>query len=145
MERRRVVVTGMGTVNPLAHNVSETWQAVQEGRSGVSHITAFDTSDYSCKVAGEVKDFDPTVWMPRKDARKMARFCQFAVAGAVQAVEDSGIDSEELNRDRVAVILGNGIGGHEISELAFSNLLVKGPKGISPMTIPKLIMNEGAR
>ncbi|WP_319561562.1 beta-ketoacyl-ACP synthase II [Marispirochaeta sp.] len=143
MERRRVVVTGMGTVNALAHNIEDTWQAIRAGKSGIAPITLFDTTDYACTVAGEVKDFDSANWMDKKEARKLARFSQFAVAGAAQALEDAGLDKECVDSERVGVILGNGIGGYEVTEEGIRNLAAKGPKGIAPMTIPKMISNEG--
>ncbi len=143
MERRRVVVTGLGTVNPLAKDVANTWEAIKAGKNGVAPIASFDTSDYACKIAGEVKDFDPGDWMEKKEARKMARFTQFAVAGAAQALEDAGLDKGGADPERVGVILGNGIGGYEVTEEGVRQLAAKGPKGVPPMTVPKLISNEG--
>ena len=143
MERRRVVVTGLGTVNPLAHDVANTWEAIRAGKSGVANITAFDTEEYASKVAGEVKNFDPSVWMDRKEARKMGRFTQFAMAGATQALEDAGLDKGGADPERVGVILGNGIGGYEVTEEGVRQLAAKGPRGVAPMTIPKMIINEG--
>lgn len=143
MERRRVVVTGMGTVNALAHDIENTWQAVKAGKSGIAPITLFDTTDFACTVAGEVKEFDPGRWMDKKEARKLARFSQFAMAAAAQAMEDSGLDTGCNDPERVGVILGNGIGGYEVTEEGVRNLAERGPKGVAPMTIPKLISNEG--
>ena len=143
MERRRVVVTGLGTVNPLGHSVSEAWEAVKAGKSGLGPITLFDAEEYPCKIAGEVKNFDPSVWMDRKEARKLARFSQFAMAGAAQAVEDAGLADGGSDPYRTGVILGNGIGGYEVNEQEIRNLVAKGLRGVAPMTIPKLIINEG--
>ena len=143
MERRRVVVTGLGTVNPLAHDVANTWEAIKAGKCGIARITAFDTEEYACKIAGEVKDFDPGVWIDRKEARKLARFSQFAMAGSAQALEDAGLDKGGADPDRVGVILGNGIGGYEVTEEGIRQLAEKGPRGVAPMTIPKMIINEG--
>ena len=143
MERRRVVITGLGTVNSLGLDVDSTWAAVQAGKSGITPITQFDTTEFSCKVAGEVKNFDPSVWMEKKEARKLARFTQFGMAGAAQALEDSGLLSANIDTDRVGVILGNGIGGHEVTEEGIRQLVEKGPRGVSPMSVPKLIINEG--
>lgn len=143
MERRRVVVTGLGTVNPLAHDVANTWEAIKAGKSGITRISTFDTEEYASKIAGEVKNFDPTVWMDRKEARKQGRFTQFAVAGAAQALEDAGLDRGGVDPERVGVILGNGIGGYEVTEEGVRQLAARGPKGVSPMTVPKMILNEG--
>ncbi len=143
MERRRVVVTGLGTVNPLGHDVANTWEAVKAGKSGIDRITVFDTEDFAAKIAGEVKKFDPSVWMERKEARKLARFTQFAMAGSAQAMEDSGLDKGGADPERVGVILGNGIGGYEVTEEGIRQLALKGPRGVAPMTIPKMIINEG--
>lgn len=143
MDRRRVVVTGLGTVNPLGHDVESTWTAAQSGKCGIGPITHFDTTDFACKIAGEVKDFDPSVWMEKKEARKYARFTQFAVAGAAQALADAGLDSGGADPERVGVIMGNGIGGYEVTEEGIRLLAEKGPKSVPPMSIPKLICNEG--
>ena len=143
MERRRVVVTGLGTVNPLAHDIANTWEAIKAGKSGIARISSFDTEEYASKIAGEVKNFDPTVWIDKKEARKQARFTQFAVAGAAQALEDAGLDKGGVDPERVGVILGNGIGGYEVTEEGVRKLAARGPKGVSPMTVPKMIINEG--
>ncbi len=143
MERRRVVVSGLGTVNPLGHDIPSTWEAIKSGKSGIEPITAFDTEEYACKIAGEVKNFDPTNWMEKKDVRKMARFSQFAMAGAVEALADAGLDKGGADPDRVGVILGNGIGGNECVVEGMRQLITKGIRGISPMTVPKMIINEG--
>jgi 3-oxoacyl-[acyl-carrier-protein] synthase II len=134
----------MGTINPIGKSVGEFWKNLNSGIIGTAPITLFDSSQYATKIAAEVKDFEASQFMDNKDARKMARFCQFAVAGANEALKDSGLlDYTELNKERVAVILGNGIGGFEITEDSHTLLLERGPKGIPPLTIPKLIINEG--
>ncbi len=143
MKGRRVVVTGLGTVNPLAHDVANTWEAIKAGKSGIASITAFDTEEYASKVAGEVKNFDPSVWMEKKEARKLARFTQFAMAGSAEALEDAGLDKGGVDPERVGVILGNGIGGYEVTEEGIRQLALKGPRGVAPMTVPKMIINEG--
>jgi len=140
---RRVVVTGLGTVNPLGNSVKDFWQGIQEGRSGIGPITRFDTSDYVTKIAGEVKDFDPRNWMDRRDARKMDKFSQYAVAAALDAMKDAALSEDDVDRDRIGVILGNGIGGFETIEDSYSQLFEKGPSRVPPMTIPKLISNIG--
>lgn len=144
MERKRVVVTGLGTVNPLGHDVENTWEALSAGKSGIDTIKAFDTEEYACKIAGEVKDFDPALWIDKRELRKLGRFSQFALVGAAQALEDAGLSKSGANPERVGVILGNGIGGFEVAESGVRQLMSQGPRGVSPMTIPKLIINEGA-
>jgi len=145
MERKRVVITGLGTVNPLGHDIGDTWRVLSAGKSGIDTIQAFDTEGYDCKIAGEVKNFDPRIWIDKKEIRKLGRFSQFALAGAVQAVEDAELMSRgSIDPERVGVILGNGIGGFEVAETGVRQLASQGPRGVPPMTIPKLIVNEGA-
>lgn len=142
--RRRVVVTGMGTVNPIGHNVDELWDGLMKGKSGIGPVTKFDKTEFGAKIAGEVKDFDISPYVDRKSANKMAHFTQFAVASAHQAMDQAGLlEDNSFDPFRAGVILGNGIGGFEIVEESMRALLANGPNRISPMTIPKLIMNEG--
>ena len=110
-KKRRVVITGLGTVNPTGNTVAESWAAVKAGRCAVAPITAFDTADYKVKLAAEVKNFDPAERIDRREARKMARFTQFAVAAAEEAVRDSGLAVQDTERARFGVILSSGIGG----------------------------------
>ncbi len=138
-----VVITGMGAVTPLGNTLSESWQAVCEGRSGAGPITRFDPDGYQTTFAAEVKDFDPKDFMDRKEARKMERFSHFSVAAAVQAWEDAGLDAAELDPARAGVMLGIGIGGFETIEASYKQLFDKGPSRVPPMTIPKLISNIG--
>lgn len=140
---RRVVVTGMGTINPLSNNVEDLWSAIKAGKSGIGPITKFDATEFPSKIAGEVKDFNPSDFMDSKEHRKMGLFTRFAVAGAVEAMKQAGLDKEIIEPYRSSVILGNGIGGFEIIEDAHRVLFEKGPKRIPPMTIPKLLSNEG--
>jgi 3-oxoacyl-[acyl-carrier-protein] synthase II len=140
---RRVVVTGMGTINPLSNNVEDLWSAIKAGKSGIGPITKFDATEFPSKIAGEVKDFNPTDFMDSKEHRKMGLFTKFAVAGAVEAMKQAGLDKENIEPYRSSVILGNGIGGFEIIEDAHRVLFEKGPRRIPPMTIPKLLSNEG--
>lgn len=140
---RRVVVTGMGTINPLSNNVEDLWSAIKAGKSGIGPITKFDATEFPSKIAGEVKDFNPSDFMDSKEHRKMGLFTKFAVAGAVEAMKQAGLDKENIEPYRSSVILGNGIGGFEIIEDAHRILFEKGPKRIPPMTIPKLLSNEG--
>lgn len=144
---RRVVVTGMGTVNPLGRRVEEFWENIKAGKSGVGPLTKFDSTEYSSKVAGEVRDFDPSDLLDRKEIRSMADFTQYAVYSAVQAMAQAelgpagtgGYDSE-----RAGVYVGNGIGGFEIVENNLEKLFERGPRAVAPLTIPKLIANEAA-
>ena len=141
---RRVVVTGMGAISSLGNTLEETWQGIKEGKSGLGNITLFDTEKYDCKVAGEVKNFDPGMWMDKKEARKMARFTQFAVAASVQALNDAGLTKENIDGKRTSIMIGNGIGGFETWEESFTKYVTSGPSRLPPMTIPKLIPNEAA-
>lgn len=141
---RKVVVTGMGVVSPLGNNLDETWQGIKEGKSGIANITGFDCTDYKVQIAAEVKDFDASQFIDKREARKMARFTQFAVAAAVQAVKDAGLTKETIDADRTGIMLGNGIGGFEIYESSFKKYFESGPARIPPMTVPLLIPNEAA-
>ena len=141
---RRVVVTGMGVVSPLGNSLDETWQGIKEGKSGIANITGFDCTDYKVQIAAEVKDFDASQFIDKREARKMARFTQFAVAAAVQAVKDAGLTKETIDADRTGIMLGNGIGGFEIYESSFKKYFESGPARIPPMTVPLLIPNEAA-
>lgn len=142
-EKRRVVITGMGTVNPLGNDLTSTWEALKAGRSGIGQNTRFDTSEFASTIAGEVKDFKASDYMDKKVARKMALFSQYAVAAARQAVDQAKLTEGSFDPDRASVIIGNGIGGFEIIESAYRVLFEKGPKRVPPLTIPKLISNEG--
>ena len=141
---RRVVVTGMGVVSPLGNSLDETWRGIKEGKSGIANITGFDCTDYKVQIAAEVKDFDASQFVDKREARKMARFTQFAVAAAVQAVKDAGLTKETIDADRTGIMLGNGIGGFEIYESSFKKYFESGPARIPPMTVPLLIPNEAA-
>ncbi len=141
---RRVVITGMGTVNPLGNSVEAFWEGIKAGRSGLGPITKFDTSEYTTKIAGEVKDFTPSDFMDKKEARKMEPFSHFAVAASLEAMRDAGLKTgENIDPRRIGVILGVGIGGFQTIEDSYIALLEKGPSRVPPMTIPKLIANIG--
>jgi len=142
--KRRVVVTGMGTINSLGHNVADTWEAAKAGKSGVAAITHFDTSQFPVKIAGEVKNFKASDVIDKKEARKMARFTQFAVAASIEAMKDAKLDKADWNRSTAGVILGNGIGGLDETEAGIRGLAEKDLRGVAPMAIPKLIPNEAA-
>ena len=143
-DTQRVVVTGMGTVNPLASNVEGFWQKIKEGTCGIGPITKFDTTDYPAKIAGEVRDFDPSDLLDRKELRGMADFTKFAVHAAVQAMNQANLQSGSFDPYRSGVYLGNGIGGFEIVEENLAKLYDRGPHAVAPLTIPKLISNEAA-
>lgn len=138
---RRVVVTGVGMVSSLATGTEATWQAVLAARSGISRITAFDTTGFPCKIAGEVRDFDPTKFMEKKEVRRLGRFIQFAVAASDFALSDSGLKITPECADRAGVYIGSGIGGFEVIEREHKVLLERGPERVSPFFIPATIIN----
>lgn len=143
--RRRVAVTGIGTVSPLGSGVDATWKSLVSGESGAGPVTRFDVSEFGTKIACEVKDFEPTDFMEQRDARRSDRFTQFAVASAVQAVEHAGWGSESpVDRARVGVSIGSGIGGIETLEAQHKVLLERGPSKMSPFTVPLLMINGAA-
>jgi len=136
---RRVVVTGMGVVTPLGHDLQTFWANITSGRSGVSRITTFDPSEFTTQIAAEIRDFDPERYTSRKDAHRMDRFAQFAVAAARSAIEDAKLEITEDNADRVGVLIGSGIGGIQTIERQYDVLAERGPSRISPFFIPMLI------
>jgi 3-oxoacyl-[acyl-carrier-protein] synthase II len=139
MEKRRVVVTGVGAVTPLGNDAETTWKNIIEGKSGIGPLTRVNAEEYSSKVSAEVKEFNPEVFMERKDARKMDRFTQFAVASALMAVEDANLTINEENADRVGVWIGSGIGGMETFEEQYEIFLKRGYRRVSPFFVPMLI------
>ena len=150
--RPKVVVTGLGVISPIGNSVAEFRQSLIAGKSGIGKITSFDTTGFDVTIAGEVRDFDPSRWIDKKDCRKMARFTQFAVAATAQALaqadllEDAGEGRQRIKGDpnRAGVVLGNGIGGFEIVTESFRKLFDSGPKRMLPLTIPLMINNEAA-
>lgn len=143
MSKRRVVITGLGTVNPLALDVLQTWQALCAGKSGISSIEHYDTSQFSTHIAGTVKGFDVSELMSLKEARRMDLFIQYAIAAAQQAYDDANF-SENLNKTRVGVAVGAGIGGIGYIEQAYDDLLAKGPRRASPFLVPGAVINMAA-
>lgn len=141
---RRVVITGLGPVTPIGIGKEEFWSSLVSGRSGVSEITLFDASGYSSRIAGEVKDFDPTDFVDPKEAKRMDRFIHFAVAAARLATDDSSLKISESNAERVGVIIGSGIGGLRSLEDEHIKLYEKGPRRISPFLIPMMIADLAA-
>jgi len=139
MEQKRVVVTGMGPITPIGTGTETFWRALLDGVSGVGPITHFDASEYSTRIAAEVRDFDPEEYVERKEAKRMDRFVQLAVAASKLAVEDAGLDIQDRNADRVGVLIGSGIGGTSTWEEQHSVLLEKGPRRVSPFFVPMLI------
>lgn len=144
MEKRRVVVTGLGAVTPLGNNVETTWNNIVAGVSGIGPLTRVNADDFPAKVAAEVKDFDPSLYLDKKDARKMDRFAQFAVAASIMAVKDADLDINEENSDRIGVWIGSGIGGMETFEAQHNNFLQKGYRRVSPFFVPMLIPDMAA-
>lgn len=137
---RRVVVTGLGAVTPVGNNVQETWDSLISGKSGIDYIKKFDTSDLKVTIAAEVKDFDPTLYIEKREVRKTDLFTQYAVAAAAQAVEDSGIKGK-IEPDRFGVYVGAGIGGMETFINNSNNMEQNGPKKVSPFFVPMMIGN----
>jgi len=144
VNRRRVVVTGLGTVNPLAQSVSSYWQALLAGQSGIAPVTLLDTTNFKVRFAGEVKGFDPATSIEPRAIRRLDRFTQFALVAAEQAVRDCGIDFAKLDPFRAGCILGSGIGGIAEFEDGVGTLIAKGPNRVSPFVIPKMIANAAA-
>lgn len=137
----KVVITGMGVMSPLGHDVETFWSNLVAGTSGVGPITRFDASGFATRIAAEVKDFDPTLYMDRKEAKRNDRFVQLGVAAAHQAVKAAGLDIPSLDPNRIGVIVGSGIGGIETFETQHSALVERGPDRISPFFIPMMISN----
>ncbi len=138
---RRVVVTGVGLVSCVGNNVQECWEALLAGKSGIDRITLFDTTGFDCQIAGEVKNFDPGKWVEKKEIKKLARFMQFGIAAADEAVANSGLKITPENAEDVGVYIGSGIGGFEVIEREHEKYLKGGPGKISPFFIPATIVN----
>jgi 3-oxoacyl-[acyl-carrier-protein] synthase II len=141
---KKVVITGMGVISPVGNDTETFWNTIKNGKSGLGPITRFDASEYDSKIAAEVKNFDPNLYMDRKDSRKMALFTQFAVASAVQAWKQAGLEADVPDLERVGVVLGNGIGGIEVFQESYRKLLESGPSRMPPLTVPLMIANEAA-
>lgn len=137
--KRRVVVTGIGAVTPLGNTAEETWSAIKEGKSGIGPLTRVDSEKFPAKVAAEIKDFDIEQYVERKEARKMDRFTHYALAAALMAHKDSGLEINEENAHRVGVWIGSGIGGMETYEQQFLTFQERGARRVSPFFIPMLI------
>ena len=151
--KRKVVVTGMGVISPIGNSVAAFCDALKSGKSGVGPITSFDTTDFDVTIAGEIKDFDPSQWIDKKDARKMSRFIQIATAATVQALGQAALIGEgnaegrrlvTSDPDKTGVVMGNGIGGFEVVSESFRKLFSAGPRRMLPLTVPLMIANEAS-
>ena len=142
--KRRVVVTGLGAITPIGLNVNEYWESVKAGKTGFGEITYFDTTDYKCKLAAEVKDFKGKDFMDFKAAKRMELFSQYAVAAAKEAIEDSGLDMEKEDPFKVGCAVGSGIGSLQAVEREYEKLLDKGPSRVNPLLVPMMISNMAA-
>lgn len=144
MSDRRVVVTGLGAVTPIGNDVQTMWANLQAGKSGIDFVTQVNKDDFPAKVAAEVKEFDPTLYMDKKDARKMDPFTQFAVAASMMALKDAKLEITDENAHRVGVWIGSGIGGMKTYEEQFTKFMEKGPKRVSPFFVPMMIPDMAA-
>jgi 3-oxoacyl-[acyl-carrier-protein] synthase II len=141
---KRVVITGLGAITPVGNDVNSFWGNLKSGIQGIDFIKGFDTENFKVKLAAEVKDFDPLKYIDKKEAKRMDTFCQFALASAIQAVEDSKLDTENVQKERFGVIVGSGIGGIGTIEKEQTKLLEKGPGRVQPLFIPMIISNMAA-
>lgn len=142
--KRRVAITGLGVVTPIGNNVQEFWESLIAGRSGIVQITRFDTSKFSTRIAGEVKNFDPTAYIDRKEVRRMDRYTHYALAAYKQALADSGLKIEGEMANRAGVIIASGIGGTETWEEQHRKFLEQGPDKVSPFFVPMMISDMAA-
>jgi 3-oxoacyl-[acyl-carrier-protein] synthase II len=144
MSKRRVVITGMGCVTSLGDSAEALFSALIAGTSGISMIQSFDTTEYPVKFGGEIRNFEAEKVIPSREVKRMDRFTQMALASAIEAVRDSGMDFERERKDRVSVIVGTGIGGIQEIEEQYVRLLNKGPRKVSPFCVPKLMGNAAS-
>ena len=142
--QKRVVITGMGTINPVGNNLNDYWNALLEGKCGIDIIKAFDPSDFKAKTAGEVKDFNPSELIGRKEAKRLDRFSQFAIVAAKEALAHSKLDMDKIDKNRAGAVIGSGIGGLATIEAEQTKLLNSGPDRVSPLFIPMAISNMAA-
>jgi len=141
MKKRRVVVTGLGLITPVGIGVKESWKNILNGVSGITNITKFDVSDFKSKVAGEVKNFNPDLYLNPKDSRRMDTFIQFGLVAGIEAIKDSGLEVTEENAERIGVSIGSGIGGINLIETTSDNFDQGGPRKVSPFFVPGTIIN----
>lgn len=142
--KNRVVITGIGAITPIGNNAKDFWNGIKEGKCGVNEIAAFDTADYKAKLAAEVKGFKVEDYIDKREARRMDKYCQFAMVAADEAVKDAELNMEEVDSERFGVMVGSGIGGIATIEEQHKKLMEKGPKRISPFFIPMIISNMAA-
>jgi 3-oxoacyl-[acyl-carrier-protein] synthase II len=143
-KRKRVVITGVGAITPIGNTPTEYWEGLLSGRNGIDYITAFDASRHDCRIAGEVKNFDPHDYLERKEAKRMDRFAQFGVAAAKQAISNAHLVIDDLNAEQIGVMIGSGIGGLKVLEDQQTIYLNRGPDRCSPFMIPMMIANMAA-
>ncbi|WP_263772495.1 beta-ketoacyl-ACP synthase II [Propionivibrio soli] len=141
MARRRVVITGLGVISPVGNTVEEAWQNILAGRSGIDRITRFDASSFPVQIAGEVKGFDVTQYIPARDARRMDTFIHYGMAAGIQAIKDAGLEAHPANADRIGVSIGSGIGGLPMIEVTRDEFVASGVRKISPFFVPGSIIN----
>jgi beta-ketoacyl-acyl-carrier-protein synthase II len=139
--KRRVVITGLGIVSPVGNDIASAWDNIVNGRSGIDRITRFDPTDFNCHIAGEVKGFDATQYIPAKEVRQMDTFIHYGIAAGVQAIQDSGLEITEANAERIGVIIGSGIGGLPRIEETEAEYLQRGARRISPYFVPASLIN----
>ena len=144
LQLKRVVVTGLGAITPIGNTCNEYWQGLMAGRNGIVPITHFDPSQHACRIAGQVKGFDPHDYLERKEAKRMDRFAQFAIAASKQALADGQLAIDALNADEIAVVIGTGVGGIKVMEDQQEVYLTKGPGRCSPFMVPMMIANMAA-
>lgn len=144
MNKKRVVITGLGIVSPVGTGLAKFWQSLIEGKSGIRPITHFDASEFTCRISGDVIDYDPLEHFSTKEARNLAKFVQYASVASKEAMAQAKLDMNNVDRERVGVLIGSGIGSIETAEVEYKKFLDKGPKKMSPHFIPKIIINEAA-
>ncbi len=142
---KKAVVTGIGVVSPLGCDLAAFWDGLKAGRSGIRRITKFDPAEYASQIAGEVQGFNPDTYIPKKEQRRVDEYAMFSIGATRMAIADSGIDFASVDRNRIGVIIGSGIGGLQTLEVQHSVLLEKGPSRCSPFMIPQMIANRNQR
>jgi len=142
--KRRVVITGTGTVTSLGVGTDDFWNSIKSGKCGISRIERIDVSDLPTKVGAEIKDFQSLDYIEKKEVKRMDRYTQYAMAAAQMAVEDSGLNMDNVNKERLGVIIGSGVGGIETMEAQHNVLIEKGPDRISALFVPMMIANMAA-
>ncbi|MCX5682002.1 MAG: beta-ketoacyl synthase N-terminal-like domain-containing protein, partial [Candidatus Omnitrophica bacterium] len=144
MEKRRVVITGMGVLSPVGSGVEKFWSALLAGKSGIHRIDRFDPTDFPCQICGDVRDYNPADHFDVKEARHLSRFIQLAVVAAREARQQANLDIDRMDQHRCGIVVGSGVGALETLETNFTAFLNRGPKKISPFFIPQFIVNEAA-